>query len=335
MIDITKIQPTKVSLNPQDKHWLLAGIPKSGKSTFAAQIKDNLIIAFEHGTRFIAGAMVVEVKTWADFKQITKQLLSNPEAKAMYKSVTIDTISRAWDACGDYIVSQGKDANGMRAKRLGDIPWGGGYALRDNEFIKEFSMLETEYGINFLSHVNIEREKIDEGRFKTIITPAIPDRPAVLNYLNGTIDITMFITEVPKEDDSGTERVLVTRPVDNDKISIPAGGRLANLPPKIPLSYQAFTDAMVTAIKAQGLDNTTENLVVQEVTPERPFNEAMQEAKELFRQLDPEVHPVIQNKVLELMNNNPNKTRISEFEESDLDRLELIITEMKLLLGQK
>ena len=124
IMDITKIKPSKVSLDPHDKTILLYGEPKTGKTTFFSEMPDNLIIAFEHGTRLIAGAIVIEVDGWTDFLQVVRQLTSNPDAKEMYRSVTVDTIGRAWDKCGDYIVSQGKDGNGFRAKTLADIPWG-------------------------------------------------------------------------------------------------------------------------------------------------------------------------------------------------------------------
>ena len=331
IMDITKIQPSTVSLDPHDKTILLYGVPKSGKSTFASQIEDNLVIAFEPGMRLISGAKYIEVSSWADFKQVVRQLLTNPEAKEMYRSITVDTIGRAWDLAGAYVVSQGKTKDGMRAKKLADIPWGQGFALRDREFIDAFSNLQSAgYGLKYIAHSQEEQVKVDEKEIKTYYTPILPERPEVVNFLNGTIDLTMFIHHV-KDAEGVSHRILVTREIDTDSINIYAGGRIPDLPVKIELSYPKFKEELQKAIEKSAKGHTTEHLEVPEVVEKRSFDSAMDEAKELFTKLDNNGKEKLQDIILKYMDNNPEKVRLSQFEPNDLERLELIIAEMRHL----
>ena len=47
MIDILNIEPTQVSRDLQGKYILLYGPAKCGKTTFASQMEDNLLIALK------------------------------------------------------------------------------------------------------------------------------------------------------------------------------------------------------------------------------------------------------------------------------------------------
>lgn len=88
-----------------------------GKTTFAAQNPNTLILAFEKGTNFIAGIKVQPIEKWADFKIVLRQL-EKKEAKEMYECIAIDTVSEAYTLCEEYICN----ANGV--DRVGEIPFG-------------------------------------------------------------------------------------------------------------------------------------------------------------------------------------------------------------------
>lgn len=78
---------------------------KSGKTTAAAQFPKALLCAFEQGYNAIGGVMAAPIDKWATFKQILRQL-EKPEAKEMYDTIIIDTISIAWDLCEQFICQQ-------------------------------------------------------------------------------------------------------------------------------------------------------------------------------------------------------------------------------------
>lgn len=117
IMNLLDLQPTTVSRDLKDKYLLVYGREKTGKTTFAAQCEKNLIFAFEKGTNFLSGVYAIPVPKWTDFKALLKQL-EKPEIQEKFNTVTIDTVSIAWNLCEQYICQQ-KDV-----KSIGDIEWG-------------------------------------------------------------------------------------------------------------------------------------------------------------------------------------------------------------------
>lgn len=117
MINILNIEPTKISKDLKGKFLLIYGQPKSGKTSFAAGIKKNLILACEKGYNFLSGATVQDITKWSDIKLVCRQL-RKPEAKKLYNTVTFDTVSIAYDLCKDYICGK----HGVQD--LSEISWG-------------------------------------------------------------------------------------------------------------------------------------------------------------------------------------------------------------------
>ena len=55
MIDLLSLQPTVISRDLRSKYLLIYGQPKVGKTSFAAQLPNNLIFSFEIGTNALSG----------------------------------------------------------------------------------------------------------------------------------------------------------------------------------------------------------------------------------------------------------------------------------------
>lgn len=117
ILNLMDLQPTVISRDLKDKYILLYGLPKVGKTSFAAQCPNNLIFCFEKGVNFQSGVYAVDVPKWTDFKALLKQL-DRDELKEKFHTVTIDTVSIAWNLCEQFICSQNN------VKAIGDIPWG-------------------------------------------------------------------------------------------------------------------------------------------------------------------------------------------------------------------
>lgn len=114
-IDILNIKPSVISRDLRGKYVLLYGKPKSGKTTAATSFPNALLCAFEKGYNAIGGVRPVDITTWSDFKQVLRQL-EKPEAKQMYETIIIDTITIAWDLCEQFVCAQ----NGVQ--KIADIP---------------------------------------------------------------------------------------------------------------------------------------------------------------------------------------------------------------------
>ena len=65
----------------------------------------------------IGGIHPADINKWSDFKSVIKQL-EKSEAKEMYSTIVIDTVTIAWDMCEKYVCSQ------HDVQKIGDIPWG-------------------------------------------------------------------------------------------------------------------------------------------------------------------------------------------------------------------
>lgn len=94
-IDILNIQPTTISRDLKGKYICLFGNAKVGKTTFACNAPQNLLLAFEKGYNGISGVKAVDINKWSDLKTVLRQL-EKKEAQEMYNTVTIDTVGLMW-----------------------------------------------------------------------------------------------------------------------------------------------------------------------------------------------------------------------------------------------
>lgn len=127
-VDIFSIKPSVISRDLKGKYVLIYGKEKSGKTTAAASFPKALLCAFERGYNGLGGVMAADISSWSDFKSILRQL-EKPEAKDLYQTIVIDTVSIAWDQCEQFICRQ----NGVQ--KIGDIPWGGGKQQNCHQYI--------------------------------------------------------------------------------------------------------------------------------------------------------------------------------------------------------
>lgn len=320
MIDIFNLQPTTISRDLKGKYICLFGKPKVGKTTFAAQAPNNLLLAFEKGYNAISGIKAQDINRWADFKMVLKQL-ERPEAQEMYDTVTIDTVGIMWEMCEQYICAQNQVTS------IGDIPWGKGYSLCKREFescLRKITMLG--YGLIIIAHVDKRIEKKDDESEIEIVSPAIPKR--AYEIVNQLVDIIGYI-DVVYDDDGSSKRILCTRSTP----TVMAGSRFPYLPPKIPFGYKELTNAVADAIeKSEKLDGA---IVVDSVErtedDERSFEEVQDEGRVLWTKLV-EANPANAQRVMKIVENIfGRQMKLSEIQEDQKDLFELVIAEMKTL----
>lgn len=320
MIDILNLQPTTISRDLKGKYICLFGKPKVGKTTFAAQAPNNLLLAFEKGYNAISGIKAQDINRWADFKMVLKQL-ERPEAQEMYDTVTIDTVGIMWEMCEQYICAQNQVTS------IGDIPWGKGYSLCKKEFescLRKITMLG--YGLIIIAHVDKRIEKKDDESEIEIVSPAIPKR--AYEIVNQLVDIIGYI-DVVYDDDGSSKRILCTRSTP----TVMAGSRFPYLPPKIPFGYKELTNAVADAIeKSEKLDGAViVDSVERTEDDERSFEEIQDEGRVLWTKLI-EANPANAQRVMKIVENIfGRQMKLSEIQEDQKDLFELVIAEMKTL----
>ena len=317
-IDIFNIQPTTISRDLKGKFVCIYSLPKVGKTSLACQFPKNLLLAFEKGYNAIAGAKPVDMMKWSDFKLVLRQL-EKPEARQLYDTVTIDTVGLAWDMCEQFTCAQ----NGVQ--KIGDIPWGGGYAACKKEFescLRKITQLG--FGLVVIAHVDKRTEKRADDSEVEILGPAIPKR--AYEIVNQLVDIIGYI-DVTWDEEGNSERWLYTRKTP----TVMAGSRFKYLSPKIKFGYKELVDAISDAIdKSEKLDGAVVVESIEQVIEEALDYKAIRaEASELWKKLvekDEDNAAIILKKV-EMIFGRPMK--LSEITEDQVDLFNLVLLDMR------
>lgn len=324
-IDIFNIKPSVISRDLKGKYVLIYGKEKSGKTTAAASFPKALICAFERGYNGLGGVMAQDINSWSDFKTVLRQL-EKPEAKEIYSTIVIDTVSIAWDQCEQFICRQ----NGVQ--KIGDIPWGGGYSAAKKEFetsLRKITMMG--YGVVLIAHNASRIEKNADGSEIEIIYPDLPKRAAEI--CNGIVDIIGYIGT--EWEDGVARRYLYTR----ETPTLFAGSRFKYMKPKIPFGYKELVAAIADAIeKSEKEDGVTvvDSAALVSSAEKLDFNEVRAKAQELWTRLvgsgdnaNPEIASTILKKIEMTMG---RRMKLSEFTEDQVDLLQLVVDEMSDML---
>lgn len=323
-IDILNIEPTVISRDLKGKFVCIYSLPKVGKTSMACQFPKNLLCGFEHGWNALAGIKPIEITRWSDFKLVLRQL-EKPEAKAMYDTVTLDTVGIAWQMCEDFVCAQ----HGVQ--KIGDIPWGGGYTACKKEFencLRKITQLG--YGLVIIAHVDKRIEKTVDDTEIEILGPAIPKR--AYDIVNQLVDIIGYI-DITWDEDGNSERWLYTRKTP----TVMAGSRFKYLSPKIKFGYDELVAAISDAIeKAERLDGAkvVDKVELAPIKEEMSFKAIREEASQLWTKLvekDKENVAIILKKV-EMVFGRPLK--LSEITEDQADLFYLVLLDMRDLVKE-
>lgn len=272
-INILDLEPTTISRDLKGKYILIYGNPKSGKTSFAAKFKKNLLLAFEMGYNAIDGIYAQPMQKWSDLKLILRQL-ADEKAKAKYDTITIDTASIAYELCEQYVCAQ----HGVQ--KIADIPWGAGYSAVRNEFettLRQITMLG--YGLILIAHSEKRVETVDNNEIE-FFSPALNKR--CYEVCNRLVDVIGYIA-IEWDEQGNSQRYLYTRQTPR----VMAGSRFQYLEPKIKFGYQELVDAIGDAIdKSEKLDGA---VVVDHSTQFKveklDFPSIMKEMSELWTKL--------------------------------------------------
>lgn len=329
-IDIFSLEPSKISRDLKGKYLLLYGAPKVGKTSFAVQAPRALVCAFEMGTNALAGTRFVPMLKWTDFKKVVSQL-RKPQAREMYDTVVIDTVSIAFDLCNKYICQR----EGVDTVR--DVAWGQGWGMLKQEFqeaFREITMLG--FGLIFIAHAKEKPTEARDSEGNTISAMAPDLTSSAYTIVNSIVDLIGYIA-VEYDEQGRSERYLYTRQTP----TVFAGSRYKYLAPKIKFGYNELVDAIGDAIE-QSVEKdgaeVTDHTVINQVKT-RPFSEIMEEAKAIWvKYLDNATNDEEKEQHLNVMKDiirrifGTEDFKLSSAVPSQADLIELFIDEVKELI---
>jgi hypothetical protein len=326
-IDIFSIEPSVISRDLKGKYIAIYGREKVGKSTFGARLPRALFCNFEVGTNFISGVRAQNITTWSDFKLVLRQL-GQPKAHDIYDTVVIDTVGQAYTLCEEFICAQ------AGVQKLGDIPYGAGYASCKKEFesaLRKITMLG--FGVCCICHSEVKKEAGPNDTVVEVVSPAMPSRAA--DVVNRLVDIIAYI-DVSYDENGQAVRSFVTRRTP----TIMAGSRLPYLDAVIPFSYESLVDAIGRAIdRQQEIDGAkVVDTAIAQVESKLDYSALMTEASVLWEQI-----VVIDGKINEDAARRVQKrvemifgrvVKISEITEDQVDLLNLVVMDMRDLVTE-
>ena len=326
-IDIFNIEPSVISRDLKGKYIAIYGREKVGKTTFGAHLPRALFCNFEVGTNFLSGVRAQNVSKWSDFKLILRQL-EQPKAHEFYDTVVIDTVSQAYTLCEEFICAQ------AGVQKLGDIPYGAGYASCKKEFesaLRKITMLG--YGICCICHSEIKKESGPNDTTVEVVSPAMPARAA--DVVNRLVDIIAYI-DVSYDEKGNAIRNFITRRTP----TVMAGSRLPYLDAVIPFSYDGLVEAIGKAIdRQQEMDGAkVVDTAVTQVEDKLDYNALRSEAMALWMKLvgegenaNEDMARRIQKRVEMIFG---RQMKLSEITEDQVDLFNLVVMDMRDLVAE-
>ena len=144
---------------------ILFGKPKSGKTTLASQLENNLIIDLEGGSEFLE-ALSVQARSVQDLGEIASAIRNkNAElGKKLYKYITIDNATRLEEICLPYAATlyrQNPMAKTWTGTDVRTLPKGAGYMYLREAVRKVIDMFR-ELAENFILIGHTKDKMIDK-----------------------------------------------------------------------------------------------------------------------------------------------------------------------------
>ncbi len=296
----------KVAL--QDYFYLIAGIPKVGKTTLFAELVEKefgdlnagLLIAFEKGYKAL-NVIAEDVEDWDDFADMVDELIEEKD-DLPYKMIGLDTVDIMYDMAVDKVIKEWNaknpnkrtsDIGGVGAKGQSDVGYGEGYARVRKKIKGELIRLnKAGYGIFCISHSKhkktVQRDGLEYDEL--IISLSGSAREVFVNEA----DFVVFITneKTKEKGDVVSNRYMYFRPDGY----VEAGGRFRDVPEKIEYDVGKFSEviktAIATKIKEMGIDidNLAEEQAEEKEKKSAEFIEKEKEnnltASELIQRID-------------------------------------------------
>ena len=337
-LNLLEIAPHQVSRDLRGYSVFFYGEPKSGKTTIATKFPRHLLLAFEKGYNAIPGAMAQPLNSWAEFRKVLTQL-KNPQVKAMYETIIIDTADIAYDYCEKYICANAKRADGgFGVDSIGDIGYGKGYTMVAKEFDECLrSIVQMDYGLVLISHAVDKTFTDEQGKEFNQIVPTLGNKPR--NIVSRMCDIIGYSRAV-QDGEGKTSTKLFMRGTPR----YVAGSRFKYTPDYIDFTYKDLVKAIGDAIDKQMAEDGSEyftdertnlyNSTVQELD----FDELMETFNNIITSLvekesEEKFATYWQPRIVQITDKYLGKgMKVTQCSRDQVEALDLIVTDLQELI---
>lgn len=297
--NIFDLKPNKVPTSPEEYSTFIYGPPKIGKTTLAYDMygQRGLFLATEDRHKALPGAMVMRITSWTDYLTVMNQLMQ-PKAKEMYDVVILDTAENLYGMLEKFVAAKwkeksigerddiwGKDWIDLKAmwkdglamiSNAGFIPCFIAHATQNTIQIPASGVLESELEGAIVERKLVKDKKSGKEQEMFEFLKYQPDLNArAMGPMNKMVDNILFINTTIDVTTNEEQRVIYLR----DTLQWQAGSTFEGIEPVIPLSAQAYRDAVSDAIGLIDKKSTTK-ASAKKVKQELNYEAIMAEVKE-------------------------------------------------------
>ena len=217
----------------------LYGSPMSGKTTFANQFPDVLMLNTDGNIQYVDSPYIAirdqitmngRIKNtkyaWEVFKESVEEIITGQHN---YKTIVVDLLEDVYEACRVYMY------NKLEIEHESDAGYGKGYDMIRTEFLTTIKrILNSDYNVILLSHDKIEEIKFKNGTSLTGYTVNLQEK--IAKKVAGMVDITARIVQ----DNENNRFIDFTY---NDYVF--GGNRIGLQQTRIPLNIEEFKKEFV------------------------------------------------------------------------------------------
>lgn len=306
-MDILQIKPNVVGKGVAGKYFLFYGEPSTRKTSVAAMFPKPLLLATEIGYSLIPGVHAAPIKSWAEFRDVVRQLKSS-EVQGTYETIVIDTIGLLTDMCMTYV------CNVAGVEKLSDIPWGQGWTNFKKEFRTQINTIaQLGYGIVLIAHSDTKKDN-ETGEITSSL-PMMDKKPR-----EAVIALVDFILYLNKEkSDVNPEEITVY--AYSKLAAIETKTRARHLAPRFEFTFENLEKEIESAISKLGTAVIADKVENAYATASLPFEtlkaNTLVLAKELFDNANVDIQNQAKQQVSVIMKN----VRVSEATVSHYDQM--------------
>ena len=237
MIDLTNVKPNVVSTSLENYVGMIFGDPGCGKTTLAANIPRNLVIATEIGYKAIAGIHAQAALDYTSILTILNQI-KKPQVKELYDVITIDTQDALFHIIQTHIL------NKYGVSQINDIDWGKGHTEMLSIWQKIIKTIIKEgYGLILIGHRTEKYDDEDTDKDNKYNTIALNNKK-IKQYLMSEVDYAAY---VESSRDPSKPSIMHFRPSKKWE----AKARFAHIVSSIEFSYENLVKAINDAVEKE------------------------------------------------------------------------------------